>query len=508
MLAAAGLAPAPPASAAKAIDKTTAPMETSTVAPPDRDMTFYRQRLALANALLREDNMAGVGRELSAVIDSPLFDTLSRDVQLHILSTACWAATREEQAKRARDLCQRAIGYAEAGSDDWYRLAMLESFLGEHEAAAAAFIEFVQRWPEQLEDIDEIVIHQLRHALPADSRARVEMAQALFDANWKSPYGGDSSIWYDLALARLGQNQPEQARAVLTRIDTPVDLIRIRSDKRFDRVFNRDAPGHDVDGALRRQIEAQKQHAVIFPDDVRAHVQLSYALLSAGRNEEVIKLADRTMARLARASLERPAFTHIDEQVWLMDSRAVALRRLGRVDDALDEMRRASQLSEQGEQNVSQALNLGDFYCSLGRPDEAMAAVAQIGEMSAYGQMVLHKVRHCAAVQRGDARMGGASLAHLDGNEDEAPTILLEALLRAGRIDEAAARLIAQLQSDDRRGRMLEWLQDYPLPQPLPGNVAMRAARAAMLARDDVTAAIAAVGRIERYDIIPTAELD
>ena len=505
LLAAAALVPAAPASAAKAMDKPALPADT---APADPELAFYRQRLALADAMVREDNMAGVDRELSAVIDDPLFDTLVDEAQKQILSTACWAAARQEQAQRARGLCRRATGYADANADDWYRLAMLEALLDEPEAAAAAFTEFVQRWPELLEDVDEAHIHRLRHALPADSPARLAMTQALFDANWKSRYGSDSAIWYDLALARIERGEPERARIALDRVDAPEDLVRVRSDRRFDGLYNRNARRRDVDEALRRQIDALEQRAAISPDLLDPRVRLSYALLQAGRNQEVIDLANRALARIARSSPDRPAFDDIDDQVWLMNNRAIALRRMGRIDEALAQMRRASRLSEDGQMNVSQALNLGDFYCGLQRPDDATGAVEHIGAVSDYGRMVLQKVRHCAALQRNDATAAATALAHVREHEDDAPVILLEVLLRAGLVDEAAARLVARLESRNHRGRMLEWLQDCPLPDPLPGNVGMRAARATLLARDEVTAAVDRVGRIDRCGIILVADLD
>ncbi|MGY1519023.1 hypothetical protein [Luteimonas sp. A482] len=186
-----------------------------------------------------------------------------------------------------------------------------------------------------------------------------------------------------------------------------------------------------------------------------------------------------------------------------MNQKSLALWRMGHIEEAVDELRRASRLGENGQANVSQALNLGSLECDRGRAEAALAAAALAGEhgMSGYGRAVRAGIRHCAALQLGDHAAAAAALEELSALVEDAPIRYLESLLWAGQQDNASTLIRDLLASDEKRSQALEWAQDCRLPEPLPVQVRERASKQAFLARADILEAINAVGRIESYDL-------
>ncbi|QSX75858.1 hypothetical protein HIV01_004875 [Lysobacter arenosi] len=485
------------------------PVATSATPGEAGSQQFLRQRLASAHALARANNYANADRVFAEAIADPLFPTLPEDDQRNALSEAARMAARHEAPARARDLYERAAHYTAANPDDWYALSFLEYDLGHYEAAATAFIEVVERWPDLLPNVEEYHIHRLHQELSPGSQAELTYLQSLFDANWRSKWDGDSRLWYDLAVIRADRGEIDALRTVVRRIDGPAELVKLRSDKRFDAVIDAGSPAFDPLLAAREQVGSLALHAEAEPENLELHSRLSNALLAVGMHDSVIELADASLQSIADAPADAPAYQDIDEQVWLMNNRAIALRRLGRTDDALTALVRASQLSENGGVNVSQALNLGAFYCSLEQPHDALRAISSIGDMvSSYGRMIEHNVRLCAAQQlqrRGDARR---AMAYLRRHRTDGHAVYLDALLRAGDLDAAAHQVVERLASAERRGGMLEWMQGYLRPDVLPGDANVRAARASLLARRDVQDAVTRVGRIASYAIYQDDGMD
>jgi predicted Zn-dependent protease len=410
------------------------------------------------------------------------------------------AALASDQLAQARDLYRRATAMNSEDPDDWYRLAQLELQLGELDRASSALAAFAAQWPELLPNISVDLVPHLVYVSEPASEDRLALMQALFDANWKDE-AADGAIWYELAVAQLVRGQTDAVRQALKRIDAPTSLIRVRADKRFDALVSPHAWSFDVELAARRKLEALQRQVAAQPDRLDPRVQMSYAMLSLGMHQEVIALADETVATIAAAPLDQVPFVDLDEQVWLMNNRTNALRRLGRTDEALAELIRASQLDENGHINVSQALNLGHFYCDLDRPADALAAIASVGEMSGYGRMVRTGVELCAAVRNKDRAGTERALAYLHAHSKDAELVMLCGLLDADRIDEAASFFVSLLDDPYGRGQILEWAQELRESNPLPGERRYRDNRKALLARRDVLDAVDRVGRIGKYDL-------
>ncbi|MGX9080056.1 hypothetical protein ACWTQY_29770, partial [Klebsiella pneumoniae] len=110
----------------------------------------------------------------------------------------------------------------------------------------------------------------------------------------------------------------------------------------------------------------------------------SNTLLMLDRNEEVLALTDG-MARAA-AEGESPSAAEAEWVAWLLNSRFTALRRLGRTDDALTTAKLAARIGALGPDGAEHQFNVGFVLSSLGRLQDATAAVNDMPGLGGYGK--------------------------------------------------------------------------------------------------------------------------
>ncbi|TDK21068.1 hypothetical protein E2F46_15320 [Luteimonas aestuarii] len=466
--------------------------------------TFYRQQVLEAWTAAQAESYARADSRFEDVIADARFDQLPEDERRRLLSAAAWSAARNARLPVAAARYARVVELDSDDPDDWYRMSLVALDQQDRDTAARAMTVLIGRWPELLPNLRPDLLYPLAQLGDTSTAERVAFQQALFDANWNGGSAGTpSGVWFQLARNRLTLGDVDRARIVARRITDPETLIQMRADRRFDALLDPSSWRANVTQANAREIERMRLLVAVYPDQLEPIVSLGHQLLLGGRHAEVIDLSDATLARMASAPLDAPLFTDPDRQVWLMNHKSLALRRTGRIDEAVAELHRASRLGEDGLPNVSQALNLGNLECDRGRPDAALAAAESAGEenISAYGRAVRASIRHCAALQLGDRAGAIAALDELSGLVDDAPIRYLEALVWDGQPDRATALMHDLLLSERQRTQVLEWAQDCRLPEPLPIQVRERAYKQAFLARPDVLAAINAVGRIESYDL-------
>lgn len=469
----------------------------------------YQQQLAAALALASDGDNAGADRALTSVMSDSRFGRLPAPDRHRALSVASEVAIRLDQYPRALELSRKAISIDGNNPDDWYRLSQLQRVGGEYDAATRALLRLIEGWPELLGNLEDSHIIQLVHMTDHTSQARLDLLQTLFDANWDRNGIGASNVWYELALMRVERGQLDAARSAIERIAWPMELVKLRMDKRFDPLIDASSSRFNVKSAARQQVEHLQRQASLNPSQLDTRMELSYAMLTAGMTEEALALSDTVLSAIADAPVDAPPFADMDQQIWLMNNRAIALRRLGRTDEALAELERASRMTESGGVNVSQSLNLGNFYCSLGRPGDALLAIAKVGNnMTGYGRMVQATVQLRAAVRKGDSTGASEALEYIRQHRQDSQTALLNALIETDRIDEAARAVIGLLASHTDRTDALEWLQEFRSAAPLPGDLQVRTRRDALVARRDVQDAVARVGRIEQYDIFGDNNID
>jgi len=430
-----------------------------------------------------------------ALLGDPSFPELPLEAQALIYSLAGTAALDWQDQARARDMYLQAITANSNDSEDWSNLSWVEYRLHEYDAAGAHMAELARRWPEVLDGLHDSFLYGLLAKLDGTSPARLDLLQSLASAGWGAADLRADHLWLDLALLRVQRGEHDLARAAIEQIAAPNELVQLRSDRRFDGLFDLQSPRFDVALVARQRLERLSTLAAASPLDLELADDVARALRVVGEFERSVSLVEATL------QLDAKDFIHPEAKVWLLNSKAMALEGLGRFDEALAVMQLASTLAEDGSVNVSQSINLGEMHCARGNWRKALAALEGVGEVSDYGRMAVHSVRHCARLRQGDRAGADESFDYLQEHRALSTTLYLKALLHEERMDDAAASLIGALDSGKERAETLGMVQDY-LRTRLPAEAeAIEARRRALLLRDDVGAAIERVGRRQHYGI-------
>ena len=366
---------------------------------------------------------------------------------------------------------------------------------------------FLRRWPELANNLDRHVVFGFVYQDKSDSEARLAALRALYAAGWNDRQRGGDDIWRELALALIRRDALVEAGDAVARISDPLVLVRLRSDKRFDAISESLSRLPSVEAAAVQRVDTLRKLVAEEPLRIDLASDLGSALLVAGRNEEALAQSEATIAAI-KAGRDTASFESLDHEVWVMNNRAIALRRLGRLDEAAAELERASRLNEADGANVSQVLNLGSFYCLLARPEDALKTVERTGPMSAYGRMVRGSVLHCAALQLGDRSRAATAMKYLEEHREDGEGVVLEALLRAGRVDDAARELISQLESEESRDEALGFVQEFRSAPQIPGDRVFDRNWTALRQREDVKTAVERIGRMGKYEIYDASGID
>ncbi|MGD9597744.1 MAG: hypothetical protein AB7G76_06920 [Steroidobacteraceae bacterium] len=357
--------------------------------------------------------------------------------------------------------------YAQADDDDWAGRFSAAYWRENWVDAAGSLVVLARHWPQRLSQLHDRTITTTFGALDSaiDEPARVELANALFDASWTLEDGLEPShVWRWLAINLLARGQEERARTVVGRITSPEMLLSLRVDHRYAAIVAAAPEQFDID---RASAAARAKSAAVVrarPRSLRALMDHTYDLLSAGDNDAVLKLIENALARIGAAGPDAPPFDDVAEfRPWIMNNRAIALGRLGRRDEALAQLERARDLDEDGGTNVSQTINLAGEYLADGRAREALELVGQLdwsrSGMSPYGKMQMQGVRHAA--------------------------------LLVSRLADAA----------QRNDALLDVQEGLELPKTAVQQEYERR-RQAVLGRADVQAAVSKAGRREKFNIV------
>lgn len=459
-----------------------------------------RRAIAAAEVLAGRDDPALAAQAMEDVASHPDFMRLDpqRRAALQLQGTRLAIAAGDHA--RAYRLARAVVDSDPTDPDGWFLLGQLAANEQRYAEAAGAFTRLATDLPGALRHVPMPILNQTILHLGLDAPAR-DFLEALHAAGWTVDGIPAEHAWARLALLRSAQGDQAGARELVDGIGSPEVIVWMRSDRRFDALLDRDAPRFEPVRAAGAWVERLAALAAEAPASLPLQRELVHGLLVAGRPDDALVLAARALAAPER-------FDDASDLAWMHNLRAIAFRRLGRTADAVQELTLASAMEESGQPNVSQALNLGTLFADLERPADALATVARVEGMSGYGLLVQSTTRMRAELQLGRAAEAGAWLERIRDGREDGPLILLQALLVNGRMDEAAALLRTQLDDSDDRIAALEWCQEFLASEPLPGRRPVVEARRQLLAREDVRAAVDAVGRIEHTGIHGSPGID
>lgn len=361
-----------------------------------------------------------------------------------------------------------------------------------------------RRWPESLDRINTPAINRVSSQLADDAalaRNHLELLDSLFDAKWLNHGEQPAWMWLDLARLFLEQGDTVSATSVAARIDSPSTLVALRADKRFDKLSRNDPAAFDLKKAIAAYIAGAEERVRANPKRLEPLMQLQYAFRETPQPERALRIADEVIARTGDGK-DKTIYEDFDEYyTWILDNRAAALWQLGRWDEALTQERRAARRPEGGQLNVSQALNLAGYYARLGRVDDALDAMSDLGELSPYGVMQREAIAAIGAMQRDNQAEVDAHLEYMRAHRTDALSTYQYALLDANRLDAARDLLVERLRNLAWRADALADIQVYA-DMPLPPLVRTREARMrAVIARPAIQTEVAKVGRIEQVPL-------
>lgn len=463
------------------------------------------QAQALQEALAQASRQGEQGDTLGALIAferllaDPALPQLPEADRTEAYVVAGWIALQSRQPLAARSYLAHARALAPDEARALYLLGVLESEAGNNVEGLRLVTRSLQQSGQFMPEISFAMAGTQRQLLRGHDTEYRDFLQALFDRHWRPEGIEPTDFWRHLALLQIQSGQTDRVAATLERIDSPMSILALRADKRFDPFIDRNSPRFDPVLAAQRHLDALRVDALLAPEKVTSLVHISHAQLMLGQFDEVIAQTEPMASALADANL--PSDTDgTGDFAWLLNNRALAQRGRGDNDAALATMRAAAQFRENEGDNVSQWLNLAGWQAALLQPRQALETLAQTGDnLSPYGQAVQQWVRFAAYSQLGDRAQADTARAWLKAHADNAESYVMETLLQDNALDQAAADLIGRLRSTDTRNEALMSMQRLRALPSLPGDVERDRRWWQVVARADVQAALQEVGRSEQH---------
>ncbi|MCF7751245.1 hypothetical protein KQ945_10840 [Bacillus subtilis subsp. subtilis] len=475
----------------------------SPVAPPP---TATRADSALALALTDSIALAEQGDSVGALIgfervfDDPGAATLDAPLRLDGLVSAGRTAFNARQPRDAQRYLDAALTQAPDDAGALYVLGRLRLLQDQPAEGASLITRSLRASDRFLGDIDAPLVYSLGKALPDQPDVYAALLQVLFDRQWQIDGLEPNALWLQLATLQADAGQHERLAATVRRIDAPLEVVALRSDKRFDAVVDRRDPRFDPSQSARRHADALRVSALLRPEasDIAA---LTDTLLLLGDHEQVLATTALLLTRLTEADAPR-SFPGGAYAAWVLLHRAVAQHRLGQEAQAEATLVLASTLTDEGHTvNPLHRLYLASWYLGNRKPERALQTLEGLDEEPMFGEYVRQWIRFSAYRSVGDAARTAQARRWLQDNQGEGRAAYVDVLLVEQRTDEAAGWVIAELQAPRRRQEMLQLMQNFRMLPPMPADVDNDARWQQLLKRPDVVAAMEAVGRRETLSI-------
>lgn len=348
------------------------------------------------------------------------------------------------------------------------------------------------------------------HEMNDDGYHRHMVQQALWQVRYSpddaAQRAGLQSVWAELCEFDVDRGEITKAQSYLTAIVDPYQIVRLRADNRYRQALLDDSRYADKDAVNRRYIDYMRRQAAAQPRRIAGQQVLAEALRSVGEPAESLAVTDAVIGKIHSAPADQLPFDDLADNLrWMLDSRAKALSRLGRWDEALSAAQVASAEANQRKKDLaSQTINLGEMLYLLGRPQEALRTVSDLNgdTTSEYGTMELAQVKVCAYAQLGDKAKARAATDTLLAHPNLDPEAVRSALLCMDDEDGLAKVVLRRLEDPLTRNYELATDQAYaPTPNLTPFLATMARRLDAVLHRPDVRTALTRYGVVESYPL-------
>lgn len=469
----------------------------ATVVASEVDPTL-EEALQAAAAQLGQGDTLGAAIAYERLLADPRLDTLSPERLGEVWTDAAVSAGMQNDEALAEQRIRKALTFNP-------RLAHARLLLAAHQlrhdqldAAADNMIQGIADSPD-MPGVDADTVWYLSSHLRDAPAKRLALLQGLFDHGWKADGMEPTWQWADLATLQVDAGQRDKVAATLERVDEPLQLIQLRSDKRFDPFLRRDDPRFDPVAAAQRHIDRLRVDTLLTPGLNEKTVALANTLVMAGQPEEVVAYTN-ALNEVAEKAASAPGAQQARLVTNMLGVRARAQWQLGRTDDAIQTQALAVRMAATDDPAEAQ-LRLAAGYISLHRPALARQSIKGLEELTANGQGIVHLIELNAALQLNDEAAAQRARDGLAALRKQMPSYLMQGFITENRLDDAAVLLTERLADPTERGLALLELQDLRVWPEQPADKAFYANWAKFKARRDVNSATRKVGRIERYPL-------
>jgi hypothetical protein len=459
--------------------------------------------LAEVRPMIAAGNWPQALAALRSIMDSKAYASLTSEVQYQVLSTAGGVAIKHGSPELAQEYLRRVTAMSQADYSDWARRLDAAYKLKDEADSITTLTVLMQRWPDRATKLNpDGILWVANDARRLHNGGSLSLLKALYDAHWKLEWDIEpSKIWWDLSLRLIQDNRLAEASEVSSHVTDVYVLIAMRADRRFDAVLAANSELFDIGAATQRELQTYQILADKSPHSLYLRSLVINSLLNRQHYEAALAASDSILQDIRSTNYpERQWQDFAQYRSWFFELRSTALERVGRWDEAVAQLTAASRLTEKYSGNVDQLIDLGNLYCSLGRPKDALSAIASVAAAaSPYGAMVLESVRMDAASQLGDSQQVRRSLQYLRSHRSDAPIVYELDLITLNRLDQAAHELAAQLMNARERQDALLDIQSFAATPESPRDVEFDARHRAVIAMPEVQEAIRKVGRVESY---------
>ncbi|MGD0192858.1 MAG: hypothetical protein ABSD74_19145 [Rhizomicrobium sp.] len=480
-------------------------------AQPANALAAMQAQVSDAYRRLQGNDFKGAVDELLPIVSDPGFSGLPSEAQFLTQATLGLAYAQLNDFSTAQKYFKQATRTQFATGELWSMRLFTAYKLDDPDDEVTSLTSLAQMWPDQLSNHGDGFIFQverLARSLAGGQDRDLALLGALFAAHWhpSDVFNSADALWLRLARLKLERGDPVGAANAAAAIETTGSVINVRIDKRFDSLVKADPSRFDIDATLARDLATVRAQAAAAPDKLEGINETATILITVNKPDEALAILDDAIAKAEAGKAKKQPFSDYDDQInWAENNRAIALGHLGRFDEALAQLAKAAAKPEDGNPNVSQAINLAEAYDDAGRPKEALAAVEnlEMGTPSPYGRMSLQYARACAYAQLHDDINLEKSIAYIKAHAADAPTVYSDALLCTNDLDGAAKAYLEALDNPEQRTATLYRFQTFLKPahqQPVAAEFDRRFAE--VRDRADIRAKIELYGRIISLPII------
>jgi hypothetical protein len=352
-----------------------------------------------------------------------------------------------------------------------------------------------QRWPTFARDIGQYEFTQIDQLLRAELpglEPRLATGRAAERGGWRpqSPLEDGSELWAHYAAALVDAGDVRHAREVAARIKEPAVLVALQADRRSEDL-GLPLLAEAAESRLREVSSAARSK----PRSLAHRIALARIHWVSGDHRRALGVVDEALASSSETiRRDRAAFDDGDERgLELLYWRAGLLLMSGRDGEAIALYEGVEQANGGAPVNLSYGVQL----TFMGRGAAALRHLDMDDlHLSPMQRIQKARSRACAFSQTGDEDALETEVSYLRTQAHLRPNGLVDALLCAGRLEDASKAAASALQNPVTRMAMLYDLQRHRKAHEYPFEAEIERRRERLRGDAAVILAVAKVGRI------------